>query len=107
MLLIALERVPQADLLLLSQMLQTDKGNVSKLLKSMEHRDLLFRRTMAQDARRKELILTSQGERQLLKVQAVMAQWEKRCFHGLSDEQVRQYRELSETIIGNIYPGRC
>lgn len=105
-LLIALERIPQVDLQLLSQMLQTDKGNVSRLLKSMEHRGLLLRRTLAHDARRKELVLAPKGESLLPRVQDIMRQWEQRCYQGLSEEQIQQYLSLSQTIIRNIHPGR-
>lgn len=104
-LLIAQERVARADLQLLSQMLQTDKGNVSKLLKGMEQRGLLIRRPLKQDARRKEMVLSPQGQRLYPLVQEGMGQWEQACYRGLSDEQVRQFRALSRMIIDNIYPG--
>ncbi len=97
-----LERMPGADQSLLSKFLQTDKGNVTKLLNQMEGKGLLLRQLSKDDSRRKAIRLTLQGEAHLPPLHRAMSNWEAACFRGLSPEQVQKYEETSALIISNI-----
>ena len=57
--LMAAHRSPDVTSALLSRLLQTDKGNVNKLLNSMESKGLITRAPTQKDQRRKALRLAS------------------------------------------------
>jgi DNA-binding MarR family transcriptional regulator len=97
-----LERMPGADQTLLSKLLQTDKGNVTRLLNQMEGKGLLMRQITKEDSRRKAIHLTAQGEAHLLPLHQAMSNWEAACLRGLSREQVLKFEETSALIISNI-----
>jgi DNA-binding MarR family transcriptional regulator len=97
-----LEMKPDADLALISTLLQTDKGNVTRLINNMEKKDLIFRDICREDRRCKSLSLTNSGTEKLPAVHEAMAQWEVLCFHGFSQEQIQQYEELNAHVIHNL-----
>ncbi len=97
-----LERVPGADQTLLSKFLQTDKGNVTRLIDQMERKGHLLRQISSGDSRRREIHLTSHGRAHLLPLRQAMSDWEASCLRGLSREQVRTFEETSALIIRNI-----
>ncbi len=103
--LMALERKPDADQALLSKLLQTDKANVTRLVSSMENKGLLVRTVCKEDSRRRDIRLTREGAARLPDLHGAMAEWEAFCYGGLSREQIRQYEEMNARIIGNIMNG--
>lgn len=104
--LLALDRISGAGLPLLSRMLQTDKGNVSRLLNGMERDGLLVRQVSHEDARRKALKLTEQGSALVNQVKQAMKNWEMECYQGMTPQQVDTYRQLNRMVMENIYKGR-
>ena len=99
---ILLEMKPDADLALISMLLQTDKGNVTRLINNMEKKDLISRDIYREDCRRKSISLTNSGTAKLPAVHEAMAQWELLCFHGFSQEQIKQYEELNAHVIRDL-----
>lgn len=97
-----LQENPATDHTLVSQLLQTDKGNVTKLLNSMEKKDLIMRRVCESDGRCKDISLTQAGEAQLPALQEAMARWETEIYQGLSPEQISAYSKISALIIANM-----
>lgn len=98
----ALEMAPDTDQALLSKLLQTDKGNVTRLMNKMEERDLLYRVVSDIDSRHKIIRLTDKGASLLPALHEEMMKWEAFCFHGLDQNQILQFEELRTRIIHNI-----
>ncbi|MHC1786507.1 MAG: MarR family winged helix-turn-helix transcriptional regulator [Christensenellales bacterium] len=103
--LMVLERVPAADQTLLSLFLQTDKGNVTKLLKQMELKGLVARSASRGDSRRKDIRMGAAGLALLPDLHEAMVQWETACFSGLSPEQVSIYKDICAVMAANLRPG--
>ena len=100
--LMAAHRSPDVTSALLSMLLQTDKGNVTKLLNSMESKGLITRFPTQKDQRRKALRLAPAGETLLPDLYRVMSEWENECLEGLSPEDREGYQRLSGTVISNL-----
>ena len=100
--LMAAHRSPDVTSALLSKLLQTDKGNVTKLLNSMESKGLITRVPTQKDQRRKALRLAPGGESLLPDLYRVMSEWENECLEGLSPEDREGYQRLSGTVISNL-----
>ena len=100
--LMAAHRSPDVTSALLSRLLQTDKGNVTKLRNSMESKGLITRAPTQKDQRRKALRLAPAGETLLPDLYRVMSGWENECFEGLSPEDKKGYQRLSGTVISNL-----
>ena len=100
--LMAAHRSPDVTSALLSMLLQTDKGNVTKLLNSMESKGLITRVPTQKDQRRKALRLAPGGESLLPDLYRVMSEWESECLEGLSPEDREGYQRLSGTVISNL-----
>ncbi len=99
--LLVLEESPDAPQSLMNLLLQTDKGNVTKLLKRMEGKDLLTRRVSQRDNRRKHNALTEKGARLIPVLKQALADWESLCFTGLTPEEIRIFNKASRAIISN------
>ena len=100
--LMAAHRSPDVTSAPLSRLLQTDKGNVTKLLNSMESKGLITRAPTQKDQRRKALRLAPKGESLLPDLYRVMSGWESECLEGLSPEDQKGYQRLSGTVISNL-----
>lgn len=100
--LMAAHRSPDVTCAPLSTLLHTDKGNVTKLLNSMEDKGLITRSPMLDDHRRKSLHLAPAGESLLPDLYRVMRGWESECLDGLSPEDQESYVRMSGMIISNL-----
>ncbi len=100
---VAVETIPSADQGLLSKLLQTDKGNVTKLLNRMEKDGVIARKWTAGDCRRKDIRLTEAGEARMPALHEAMGRWEAACYKGLSPEEVKSFTQACATVIANIY----
>ncbi|NLX82983.1 MAG: MarR family transcriptional regulator [Clostridiales bacterium] len=99
--LLVLHESPEAPQSLLNQLLQTDKGNVTKLLKRMEENNLVKRDVNKQDNRRKDNALTEKGARLIPALNKALADWESLCFEGLTPEEISVFNKASCTIMNN------
>jgi DNA-binding MarR family transcriptional regulator len=100
--LMVLEMESGADQALFSVLLQTDKGNVTRLLNAMEEKGLIARNMRNDDYRRKEIHLTASGAAKLPALHEAMGCWEAACFMGLNPEQIAGFQEASQFILGNM-----
>lgn len=103
--LLVLEQMPGAELPLLTRMLQTDKGNVSKLLSAMEQDGLITACVPQEDGRRRAFLLSECGLALVPQVTRAMDSWERQCFDGLNPEQIDTYTQLNRLVMANIYEG--
>lgn len=99
--LMVFDETPEAPQSLLSLMLQTDKGNVTRLLTRMEEKGLLIRDINQQDNRRRNNTLSPKGARLIPTLHQVLDTWEAACFSGLTLEEQRIFFKASQTIIRN------
>lgn len=98
----AIRRSPNVTISLLSKLLQTDKGNVTRLLNRMDSKGLISRLPMGGDHRRKALRPAPAGERLLPDLDKVMSDWERECLEGFSSDDIRIYLALNGKFIGNL-----
>ena len=99
--LMVLEEAPEAPQSLLGALLQTDKGNVTKLLTRMEAKGLLVRQPSKEDRRRMRNALSEPGASLVPALRQALAAWEAVCYAGLSQEEQRIFNKASQTIIHN------
>lgn len=100
--LMILEQQPDAKHALFCAMLQTDKGNVTRLLNSMETKGLIRRSVRTEDNRQKVNSLTASGLARLPALHDTMKRWEAACFSGLSEAQLKEYTRVSSHIVDNM-----
>lgn len=97
----ALQSDPSTDQTLLSRLLQTDKGNITKLLGRMEEKKLIARTADPEDSRRKIILLTQSGAALLPSLHEAMGRWEQACFRGLTPRQIKDFAQICGLIIAN------
>lgn len=100
--LLVLSQKPGATQHFVSQFLQTDKANVSNLIKSLERRQLIKKVVLEEDRRYRGLHLTEKSEALIPQLENVLADWQKHCYEGLSQEELELYEKLNEKIISNM-----
>lgn len=100
--LMVLEQVPGASQNFIGSFLQTDKSNVTKLLKDMEKKNLIERRIKEEDRRVKGLYLTNSSKELLPPLHHVMIEWENICYTALNKEEIEMYRQLNQKVIGHL-----
>lgn len=83
--------------------LQTDKGNVTKILKILEEKDLIFREENEKDRREKFIYLTESGKKIVPWLKNIMNEWENQFYEVLTKEEIETYNRLSRKIINNLY----
>ena len=86
----------------LTPFLQTDKANVTKLLKALEKKELIYRKPDPKDQRNKVCFLTQTGEELAPKLYEIMTQWENQCFQGLTKQERAEFNRLSEKVTANL-----
>ncbi len=99
---LVIHQVPGIPQVRLIPFLQTDKANVTKLLQSMEEKQLIRRATDDGDKRNKVCHLTGEGKQLVPQLQEILNQWEAACFQGLSPEDIAAFHRISQTITGNL-----
>lgn len=99
---LVLEQVPGITQARLIPFMQTDKGNVTKLLQSLEHKNLIIRQSDPADARNKICTLTEQGLGLAGTLNETLKKWEAMCFHSLTPEEIQQYHKISQVVMHNL-----
>lgn len=95
---LVLEQIPGASQSRLIPFLQTDKANVTKILKALEEKGLINRKVNPQDKRNRACSLTEQGQSLAPKLYKVLQEWEAICFQGIPEAEVEQFKATSEKI---------
>lgn len=87
----------------LAPYLQTDKGNVTRILNNLEERKLIYRVENPNDRRSKSILLTESGKEIVPWLQVVMKEWEASFYSVLTKKEIELYNRLSNRIINNLY----
>lgn len=99
---LVIEQVPGITQARLIPFMQTDKGNVTKLLQGMEHKKLIKRKSDPEDGRNKLCTLAKAGQEVAPKLKEVLNQWESYCFKGLTPSEIEQFQKLSQVVLQNL-----
>lgn len=99
---LVVEQVPGISQTHLIPFLQTDRANVTKLLKEMEKKVLIRRETDDKDKRNKLCSLTKQGDQLTPQLHEVLDLWEASCFNGLNEHEIQQFHKITEMITQNL-----
>jgi DNA-binding MarR family transcriptional regulator len=86
----------------LTPFMQTDKGNVTRILQTMEKRGMIYRKTDTKDQRNNLCYLTDQSFKLLPKLKRILILWEKECFSGLTKEEIILFKKINKTITKNL-----
>ncbi|MGN0205223.1 MAG: MarR family winged helix-turn-helix transcriptional regulator [Coprococcus sp.] len=78
------------------------RSTVSRVLKGMEAKGLIYRESVSGDARLKKIILTEEGRRINQHAAAECRALEDRVKSGLSDEEIRTLERLLKKIADNM-----
>lgn len=78
------------------------RSTVSKVLKGMEAKGLLYRQNVSSDARLKQLILTEEGRQISHRASEERLELENRIKEGLSEEEVDTLRHLLMKVADNM-----
>lgn len=100
--LLLLEQIPGMVQTRLVPFLQTDKGNVTKILQTMEKKGLLYRESDVSDQRNKVCSLTKTGRALLPSVRQGMNDWEEFCYQGITEEELAVFRSVGKSITRNL-----
>ncbi|MEA4811300.1 MAG: MarR family transcriptional regulator [Anaerolineaceae bacterium] len=99
---LVIEQMPGANQDFLEPFLQTDKGNITKLIKKMETSALLFKRPNESDRRNLQLFLTEKSQALLPVLKALLENWEEACLKGLSHQERSLLKTLNARVIENM-----
>lgn len=100
--LMILDKAPGAAQQFIGRFLQTDKANVSHLIRTLGERDLIKKAGGGRDRRYKGLYLTEKSYEALPAIRRILDEWEKFCYAGLSRRELAAYQELNRKIIENL-----
>lgn len=100
--LLVTEQVPGVSQVRLIPFMQTDKGNVTRILQSMEKRGMIYRKADEIDQRNKLCYLTDEGIKLLPDLKSILKTWEKECFLGLTEEEIIIFKKINKTIAKNL-----
>lgn len=96
------EQIPGVSQARLAPFMQTDKGNVTRILQFMEKRRMIYRESDTKDQRNKLCFLTNESIKLLPELKRVLEQWEEESFSGLTKEEIIFYKEINKIITKNL-----
>ena len=85
----------------LAEMMQVSPASVARTLKSLD-RDGYIRRSGGTDGRCNEITITQKGESVLGQSLALFQGLDKRCYAGLSEEELAQLHSLLGRVLSNL-----
>lgn len=100
--LLVAEQIPGVSQSRLTPFMQTDKGNITRIIKDMETRGMIYRKTDTKDQRNKLCYLTDEGIKLLPEIKKIQENWEEECLTGLTKEEKMLYNKINKTISKNL-----
>jgi DNA-binding MarR family transcriptional regulator len=97
--LLVLDWSPGCNQSYLFEYLQTDKGNVTKLIKRMDEAGFIIRKVDPHDKRKRKLYLDKKGRDLIPALKDVLEQWEEKCCDCLNNEQKELYKQLNKIVV--------
>ena len=96
---LAIRAMPGIDQLRLGNAMRCDRTTVSGVVRRLEAKKLIRRRTGKADRRAKALFITREGERMLERLSEVAAHAQQRILTGLSDAERKRALELLGRVV--------
>ena len=78
------------------------RATASKMLQSMEKKELITRKELKEDARLKQILLTKKGEQQHLKMMNFFSGVEKLLVDGMTKEEADELSSLLKRVRHNL-----
>lgn len=78
------------------------RATASKMLQSMEKKELITRKELKEDARLKQILLTKRGEQQHLKMMNFFSGVEKLLVDGMTKEEADELSSLLKRVRHNL-----
>lgn len=78
------------------------RATASKMLQSMEKKELITRKELKEDARLKQILLTKKGEQQHLKMMNFFSGVEKLLVDGMTKEEADELYSLLKRVRHNL-----
>lgn len=78
------------------------RATASKMLQSMEKKELITRKELKEDARLKQILLTKKGEQQHLKMMNFFSGMEKLLVDGMTKEEADELSSLLKRVRSNL-----
>lgn len=82
--------------------LQTDKGNVSKIIKKLIEDELVYTQKCDDDQRKKGCYLTLNGKNLVPTLKKVMSDWEELLYQNISKDELAIFDKVSSQISTNL-----
>lgn len=101
---LVIDEVPGINQINLNPFLQTDKGNVSKIIQILEEKGLMIRRADSKDRRSKVCFLTEQGKQMVPSLNKLLVEWERLAFKSIDENELETFRKVSRLISQNFMP---
>lgn len=99
---LVIERIPGVPQTRLTPFLQTDKGNVTKIIQTLEAKDMIFRTQDPSDHRSKLCHHTEQGLALVPELHRVMEAWTAECFAGIEQDDLQVFQRVGEQLTENM-----
>lgn len=82
--------------------LKKDKGGITRLVKSLYRRDLVYPETDPSDRRRKKICLTSKGKALKETIAPLLHKLRGAVLQELSDTEIKTMEKLLDRMVGNM-----
>ena len=79
-----------------------DRPNITRILNLLEKNGFIFRTPDGEDKRRLNVYLTEEGKALKQKLIPIVIGFLKKCFEGLTPEEVQNLRRIHEHILNNL-----
>lgn len=86
----------------LADTLHKDKGGMTKIIKSLNQRELVTRSLDENDRRRKKIKLTQKGQLLQQEVEPLMNTLRQTALENISSEDLKNTEKILNTIVGNL-----
>ena len=86
----------------LAQRAAKDRHNITRILNLLEKNGFIFRTPDGEDKRRLNVYLTEEGKALKQKLIPIVIGFLKKCFEGLTPEEVQNLRRIHEHILNNL-----
>src|SRR5699024_11533895 len=82
--------------------LKKDKGGITRLVKSLYRRELVYPETDSSDRRRKKICLTSKGKALRETIAPLLHKLRGAVLQELSDTEIKTMEKLLDRMVGNM-----
>lgn len=86
----------------IAQHFMLDKGAIAKTLRKLEEKGLIERHQNPENKRENLISIAQEGQSILGEMGAALNEWNQCFFEGLSEDDIRQYEQITEKITDNV-----